>query len=434
MSYLFWEDFDDDIVRDVAGNSVEFSAKLSNSNANGGVAVRRYVDLPYLAVSTIAPGEVESKSVMPANYAKAVKQTLSVKLGTNDQYGVASPGMLDRIKFLSQAEINETGKLGLSRKAKIIDIVQGEFSKIPVPDDEIARIREIIANTETGSKVSIRIDQRLKQLLVFDPDLNTDVSVTPLRSAGLPELIAVAEHQRAAALGDLTDAEYEQLRFMKGPTADKVLKANNSKSDKESRLYRNLFPRCDFPIGGANPQNIGINKVAAIRSPLLIQMPSVNKEMSKIFSIHYKGINPVGYEVAARLLDTLHQEKLVGHSLDLRFKEKMTSHARRLVSDMNYRAQVALEQLRANSIDIAGTEECEDEDLLDAGLLNDLIQSGIFIRKKRDNEWRKAYADLVINYLMSIKFKPRNESALVKSVFSDKEAEIIRTTIEKETI
>jgi hypothetical protein len=430
MSYLFWEDFDDDIIRDVAGNSVEFSAKLSNSTAKGGVAVRHYVDLPYLAVSTIAPGKVEPKSVMPANYAKAVKQTMAVKLGTNDQYGVASPSMLDRISILSQAV---TGKLGSNRKAKIIDIVQGEFSKIPVPDDEIARIRELIANTEAGSKLSIRLDPRLKQLLVFDPDLNTDLSVTPLRSAGLPELIAVAEHQRAAALGDLTDAEYEQLRFMKGPAADKALKANNSKSDKKSRLYRHLFPRCAFPLGGTNPQNLGLSEASAIRSPLLIQPPSVNQEMSQAFSIHYKGINPVGYGVAAKLLDTLHQEKL-NHSFDLRFKEKMTAQARSLISDMNYRAQLALEQLRARSIDIVGTEECEDEDLLDADLLGDLIQSGILIRKKRDNEWRKAYADLVINYLMSIKFKPRNESALVKSAFSDKEAAIIRTTIEKETI
>lgn len=434
--YQFWDaSFSDDVIRVVAGSFVEFSAKLSNSNANGGVTVKKYTDLPYLAVSTITPGAIESQNTTPANYAKAVKQILAVKAGRVDIYGMETHEILERIEFLEHAEINESGKLTPAKKAKIATLVRSEFHKTPVPDVEVRRVVDIIRKA-ANAKNNINIDQRMKQLLVFDPDLQTDVSITPLRSFGLPELIAEAESQRAADFGGLSLEDFNRLRFLESAPAKKALKEISEKSESEPKLYRKLFQRCDLPIGGANPQNIGIKKTSAIRSPLLIPLRSVSPGISKLFAIHYNGIDLVRYKLASELMKDFHKEKLAGFSFDSDFKKKMAAHARRIVADMNHRAYLALEQLRAASELVAGknSDQCDDEDLFDASLLNDGIKTGVFIRKYRDNEWRKAFSERVITYLMSIKFKPDDESALIRSVFSDNEAAIIRSVIEEETI
>lgn len=434
--YLFWEHFEDNVIRDVANSFMEFSAKLSNSNVKGGVSVGRYVDLPYLAVSTVAPGMITPKSTMPANYAKAVKQLLAVKGGGVDVYGMETSEISDRIQYLVSIEESESGKLSAARKAKIVSAVLAEFPKIDVPAEEISRFCEIINSANGSSKNAVSLDQRLKQLLVFDPDLNADVSVTPLRSSELPELVVGAEMHRAALLGSLSDEEYMQFRYMKQPAVDKELKEKKVLTGIEATLFRSLFSRIDFPIGGANPQNIGIGKGSAIRSPLLTPLRSVNKEINDVFAIHYKGIKPVSYKLSADLLADLHQKQSAGIEVDMHFKNMLTTHARKLVSDMNHRAQIALEQLRDAAEDVAGKAwaECTDEELLDESLLNDEIQAGILLTSRRDNSWRKAYADCLITYLMGIKFRPKGESSLIKSTFSDVEAAIIRSVVEKESV
>ena len=432
--YLFWEYFEDNVIRDVVNSFMEFSAKLSNSNVGGGVSVRRYVDLPYLAVSTVAQGMITPKSTMTANYAKAVKQFLAVKGGDTDRYGMETDEISARIQYLVGVEEGESGKLSASRKAKIISTALSEFPKGDVPAEEITRFCEIINSTNGISKNTVTLDQRLKQLLVFDPDLNADVSVTPLRSSELPELIVAEEKYLAATLGYLSDEEYAQLRYMKQHAVDEVLKKITAQTGIEANLYRSLFPRIDFSIGGANPQNIGIGQSSAIRSPLLTSLRSVNKEIREIFTIHYQGIKPVSYEIAAAFLVELHQKKSAGVAVDMHFTNWLLTCTRKLVWDMNHRARIALSQLRGNAEDVAGSNECADEELLDESLLKDEIQVGILLPSRRDNAWRKAYADCLVNYLMSIKFRPQGASSLIRSTFSDVEAAIIRPIIEKEAM
>ncbi|MDP1872455.1 MAG: hypothetical protein Q8K61_12650 [Gallionella sp.] len=430
--YQFWENFTPDVLRVVAGSFVDFPVKLSNSNAGGGVAVRRYLDLPYLSISTLAAGQAEARSTAPANYAKAVKQMLAAKAGKLESYGVRTPEMDAQIEALCNAEINESGSVSLARKTKINTIVQEQFPRIPVPDEAVEIYHQAIKAASENPAAAPRLDRRLKQLIVFDADRDADVSITPLRAAALPELVSAAESRRAAIFGGLTDDEYGAIRFMKANAAKKEIDKLTSEGRKSPKLHRNLFPRCDLPLGGANPQNIGIGVKSSIRSPLLVSMPSIDTNLRKQFAVHYQGISPVDYAVAAKLLIALHQEKAAGYSVDSRFKEKMRSYASDIVSDMNYRSRIALSQLRAHAEDVNGDKACEDEALFDPAILTDKMQAGIFFNKQRDNAWRKSYADCVITYLTSIKFRPDGESALIRSSFSDSDAAIIRSTIEQE--
>lgn len=430
--YQFWENFTPDVLRVVARSFVDFSVKLSNSNAGGGVAVQRYLDLPYLSISTIDPAQSVASPVVAANYTKAAKQMLAVKAGKLESYGVRTPEMYAQIEALSKAEINETGSVSLARKTKITTIVQAQFPRIPVPDEAIEIYYQAIEAVKDIPSSSPRLDRRLKQLIVFDADRDVDVSITPLRATALPELVSAAESRRAAIFGGLTDDEYGAIRFMEAPAAKKVIDKLTSEVRNSPKLYRNLFPRCNLPLGGANPVNIGITPKASIRSPLLVAMPSIDTNLRKQFAVHYQGILPVAYAVAAKLLVALHKEKAAGYSVDSRFKEKMRSYASVIVSDMNYRARIALSQLRVHAEDVNGDKACEDEALFDPAILTDKMQAGIFFNKQRDNAWRKSYADRVITYLASINFRPDGESALIRSSFSDSDAAIIRSTIEQE--
>lgn len=430
--YLFWENFTPEVLRAVAGSFADFSTKLSNSNASGGVAVQRHVDLPYLSISTIDPTQSVASPVVAANYAKAAKQMLALKAGRMETYGVCSLEMSARVAALSMVEIDENGPLSLPKKLKINTIVQGEFQRIPVSDESVEIYYQAINEAQNIPAVSPRLDRRLKQLIVFDLDRAADVVVTPLRAAALPELVSAAESRRAAVFGGLTDEEYGGIRFLKAPAAKKVIDKLSSEGRENPKLYRNLFPRCDLPLGGANPVNIGITKKASIRSPLLVAMPSINANLRKQFAVHYKGILPIDYAVAAKLLVALHKEKAAGYSVDSRFKEKMRRLAADIVSDMNYRAQIALSQLRAHAEDVNGDKACENEALFDTAILGDKMQAGIFFNKHRDNAWRKSYTDSVIIYLATSKFRPDGESVLIRSGFSDSDASIIRSTLEQE--
>lgn len=432
--YQFWEHFDDEQIKAAAGRFFDFSAKLSNSNMQGGVAIRRYADLPYLAVSTLPLGAVMPQSSTNAALARLAKQIIAIKGDLADGYGVKTPEISDRIKFIAQAEISETGKLSPAKESKIAQQVRSEFARTPVPDEEIVRFKAAIDTPiEAGEPA---IDQRMKQLLIYDPELGVDVAITPLRSTGLPEAILDAEHRRAAILGNISFKDHQRLLFAKSGAAKKELGAHQVDGGGTPELIRNLFSRCELPLGGTNPQNIGIKLNAAIRAPILIYPRSISAKISHAFSIHYKGVELVRYEVAADLLRALHKEKSSGCNVDSRFKEKMSHFARRIVIDMNHRADIALSQLRENADEVAGKPagECEDADLFDTEVLSDPIMSGVFLRQRRDNAWRKEYASCVIAYLMRARFRVDGHPELIASEFSDAEASIIRYALEMEAM
>lgn len=435
--YAFWNCAKEEVINEILGSSVHFSAKLSNSNMGGGVAVERYLDLPYLSVSTVAGGQVPIQmAVKNAALLGVVKQIGAVRSGlVGDQFGIKSTEIKAAIDAAMKQEISEIGKESAQKKRGAIEKrIRSSMPKVDVPAEEIERFQRFISQNNSVSD-AFRIDHRMKQLIVFDEELGRDVCLTPLRSKGLPELIHQVERKRAAALGGIDAEEHDRIRTMKDSAFTKALKELKERKTGAA-FYSSLFMRCDLPIGGAQPQNSGLNPSDDIRSPLIIAMPTLDRKAREVFAIHHKGIDPIGYELASSFLVFFHAEQKDGSDGGMVFKKKIDAWVEAILVDLDRRANRALTGLEQYAEDIVGLpgDQCAAADYFSDELLADPLRAGCVIKARRDNEWRDAYADSVISYLMRIRFSPSKGSRPISSMLSDDDASYLRSAIKRRAV
>lgn len=433
MGYDFWVEYPDKDIVMGTQSFMHFSTKLSNSNVNGGLAVKQYVDLPYIAVSTITPGVVEMKSGVSAGYQKMIRQMLAVQSSNVAiQFGLFTQEMREWISSTIKVELQEFGELVSEKKAlqkkRLEKQSRVKFKRVAVSGEAIERMKALM-EVEAHEENRIVLDRRLKQLLVFDEDLQRDVSVTPLRSFGLSDVLEREELRMASQAGNLTVEEHTSLLYKKKAQLDKEIGLLEGMSRKV-KLYRHLFRRCSLELGGENPQNIGIHPKSALRRPIVVDLPSVSPEIRQALSVHYKGVPVVDYKKASSFALSWHIYRGRGYSWDKKTKDFLRKQVIHLVSDLNERLQEVEGQL------VRYQEYLSEggSSLWSNKVLTDDVMSGLVDPSLRTKDWAKAYSDRVMRDLIDVKFWIHAENQWGKMLLSEVELLAIKSMVEEEVL
>lgn len=212
---------------------VHFSAKSVNSKARPfGVRIPQSTwrdDLPYVAVST-------TRDVM-------------------------------RLTYLGSA-----GEAGLAKIVEQVNAVQSrDFSRYEhgEPDaDTLAPLLAVMPTMETSYVTSDHVvDERLRQVILWDEQSGEDVVLTPLHAPGLNSVIRARQWAEFSEL-DLHDTQTPQRR-----------------------LYRSRATAY-LEYGGSQPQNVGVPAlVLAQRHPLWFNVPSRNTATQRALAIYNHGVS-----------------------------------------------------------------------------------------------------------------------------------------------
>ena len=223
-----WKSFTADEYQQAAKEMVHFSAKSVNSNTPAfGIRLDKSLNLD---LPYVAASTME-RTYVPMDYTKNVGKRATV------------------VKQINAIRHQKSE----------------QFQNIPQAD-----IEAILACNQTldlGYLSENSVGIRLRQIILQDANGN-DVAATPLPCAGLSALI-----------NGRLDEEYET----ENPMDSEGNRKNVTRFIKRKRVY--------LGIGGANPQNVGLN-VRAMQKTLIFKVPiaNISPDMRQVLAIYYKGI------------------------------------------------------------------------------------------------------------------------------------------------
>lgn len=271
--------------------------------------------------------------------------------------------LLGRVEFPLEVRANAADAIPMLRR----------FDTAAKCEDDHSLMLQDIYKAETGSALFDNVEyvnSRLPQIYLPLSE-SEDIVVTPLMSASVATLLAKAVQEHNAA----------------------------ARTDKNAGgpVRRKRIRQAIFPIGGANPQNVGYRVYGALR-PLVVFPPTRSLSIRRVKSLQHKGVDLSLPSALLKGYAKFRQEALKAHkgvmptTQDYRDQEKR--HVQAIIEEVLAESERLYELLCETVADQPRLVQPESG-MDSAGLSSSvaLVVRGAMCAEARTAEWRVAFAD-----------------------------------------